>query len=284
VCNNVSEHFCKAHPALAITKDSLSDPDALAKKISGATDFVHLAAKIDYTATLEEMEKANTEPTKVAAKACKKSGARLVFISSTSVTRAASAKPIDEETPTTPINNYGKSKLLAEAAIKQAGVPHVIARLGPAIYGPGFTEGFSKIVQMARTGNLALIGSGENRITFIHASDAISAIEAIIANPLVREGTFYFTGKPITQKHALDTLAGALGVFAPTKHVSKELAIRALQLRNAALTLLGRKTSMTVENILTLSDNREFDCTKARETFGWEPKVRLSKESLKPYL
>ncbi|MFA6329266.1 MAG: NAD(P)-dependent oxidoreductase [Candidatus Micrarchaeia archaeon] len=282
-CNRVSESFCKAHPALFIVKDQLDNSDALAQKIAGATDFVHLAAKIDYSATLDEMIRANVAPTKVAAEACRKADARLIFISSTSVTRKDSATPINEEAAANPINNYGKSKSLAEDAVRQSTAAYVICRF-PIIYGEGFTEGFSKVLSMAKSGKLQIIGTGNNKISFINASDAISAIEAVIANPLVRSGTFYFSGKAHTQKETYEIVAHALGVVAPARHVSKEFAIRALQLRNAALTLLGKKPPMTVENILTLADSREYDCRKARETFGWEPKVRLSKESLGPYL
>ncbi len=282
-CNKVSEHFCKAHPALVIARDSLSDSGELARKIAGASDFVHLAAKIDYSASLDEMTKANTAPTKVAADACRKAGARLIFISSTSVTRKESATPINEDAAANPINNYGKSKALAEDAVRNSGAAYVICRFS-IIYGEGFTEGFSKVLSMAKSGTLQIIGSGENRISFINVSDAISAIESVIRNPLVQEGTFCFSAKAQTQKEVYGIVCHALGVPAPTKHTSKELAIRALQLRNAAFKLIGRKTSMTVENILTLADNREFDCRRAREAFGWEPKVKLSKESLKPYL
>lgn len=282
-CNKVSESFCKAHPALFIVKDQLDDAEALAQKIAGATDFVHLAARIDYSAPLGEMLAANVAPTKVAVEACRKAGARIVFVSSTSVTRKDSATPINEDAVANPINSYGKSKAVAEDIVRHSTAAYVIARF-PIIYGDGFTEGFSKVLSMAREGKLQIIGSGENKISFINAIDAISAIEAIIANPLVREGTFYFSGKAHTQKETYEIVAHALGVPAPAQHVSKEFAIRALQLRNAALALLGKKPSMAVENILTLADSREYDCSKARETFGWTPKIRLSKESLKPYL
>ena len=282
-CNKVSESFCKAHPALFIVKDQLDDTDGLAQKIAGATDFVHLAAKIDYSATLDQMIKANADTTKVAAEACRNAEVRMVFISSTSVTRKDSPTPINEDAVANPINNYGKSKALAEDAVRQSTAAYVIMRF-PILYGEGFTEGFSKVLSTAKSGKLQIIGTGNNRISFINAADAITAIEAVVANPLVRSGTFYFSGKAHTQKETYEIVAHALGVPAPKQHVSKEFAIRALQLRNATLGLLGKKPSMTVENILTLADSREYDCRKARETFGWEPKVRLSKESLKPYL
>lgn len=282
-CNRIGEKFCKANPALAIVKDGLDDAEALAQKIAGATDFVHLAAKIDYSATLDEMIKANTDTTKAAAQACRKAGARLVFVSSTSVTRKDSQTPINEDAVANPMNSYGRSKALAEDAVRQSTAAYVICRF-PIIYGEGFAEGFSKVLSMAKSGKLQVIGAGNNKISFINADDAISAIEAVVANPLVRSGTFCFSGKAHTQKETYEIVARALGVPAPSKHVSKEFAIRSLQLRNAALGLLGKKPSTTVENILTLADSREYDCRKARETFGWEPKVGLSKESLKPYL
>jgi len=282
-CNKVSERFCKSNPALSIIKDQLDDADGLAQKIAGANDFVHLAAKIDYAASLDEMVKANTATTKAAAEACKKTGTRIIFISSTSVTRKDSPTPINEDSRVNPINNYGKSKALAEDAVRQSTAHHVIMRF-PILYGEGFTEGFSKVLSMAKAGKLQIIGKGDNKISFINAEDAISAIEAVIANPLVQSGTYYFSGKPHTQKEVYEVVAHALGIPAPTKHTSKDFAIRALQIRNAALRLIGKKPSLTVENILTLADSREYDCRKAKETFGWEPKVKFGKESLKPYL
>jgi UDP-glucose 4-epimerase len=282
-CNRIGDSFCKANPALAIVKDQLSDADGLAGKIAGATDLVHLAAKIDYSAPLSEMTKANTGPTRVAAEAARKAGARLVFVSSTSVTRRESARPIDEAAPANPINNYGKSKLQAEEAVRASGAAYVIMRF-PIIYGEGFSEGFEKVLSMARRGELRIIGSGNNKVSFINVSDAVLAIAAVLACPQVHEGTFYFSGKAHTQKEIYGVVAHALGVPAPTRHVSKQLAVQGLRLRNAALGLVGRKPSLTPENLLTLADNREFDCRKAKETFGWEPKVRFSKESLGPYL
>ncbi|MFA5247260.1 MAG: NAD(P)-dependent oxidoreductase, partial [Candidatus Micrarchaeia archaeon] len=128
VCNNVNEKYCKVHPDLEIVKDDLANSDTLAKKIAFASDFVHLAAKIDYSASLEEMKKANTMSTNVAADACKKIDARMIFISSTSVTRKESKEPINEDAAVNPINNYGKSKALAEAAVRESGTAHVIVR------------------------------------------------------------------------------------------------------------------------------------------------------------
>jgi nucleoside-diphosphate-sugar epimerase len=282
-CNIVHERFCKEHADLTFANDSLDNADGLAEKIAGASDFIHLAARIDYKAPLYEMVAANTEPAKVAAQACRKAGARIILISSTSVTRKESPTPINEDAPTNPMNDYGKSKALAEDAVRSSGAAYVIARF-PIIYGSGFTEGFSKVLSMAKSGKLQIIGSGDNKISFINAADAISAIKSIIHRPEVHEGTFYFSGKARTQKQVYGVVAGALGVAAPTKHVSKEFAIGALQLRNAALSLIGKTPTMTVENILTLADNREFDCTRAKEAFGWEPKVELSKASLEPYL
>lgn len=266
-----------------IAINDLSSYDELVPLFFGASDVVHLAASIDYHAPLSRMIARNVVPTRQVALACKIVQSRVILVSSTSVSRAESKRPITEADAPHPINAYGKSKVMAEDAVRESGPAHVIVRF-PIIYGEGFTEGFSHVAKLARSGKLSIIGPGDNKISFINASDAVSALLSVISKQSVREGTFYFVGENLSQKRALEIACLAAGIAPPTRHTAKWFAVGALSLRNAALKLLGKRSSLSVENILTLCENREFDCSKAKATFGWAPKVKLGKESLKPYI
>ena len=268
---------------LFIVTDDLSNAVRLAQTIHGCSDLFHLAATIDYKLPLSKMMQLNTSPTRIAAFACRATGCRMIFMSSTSVVRKESSQPIDETTPSSPMNAYGKSKLLAELAVMKSGARYVIARF-PIIYGEGFSEGFDKVIGMARKGKLMMIGNGENRISFIHIGDVVSAFESVYVRQGVDSGVFYFSGHALTQRKTYAILCSALGVPMPSSRLPKSFVIGALRARNTLYGLIGKKVSLSVENVRTLSDNREFDCGKARRTFGWEPKVEFGKESLAPYL
>jgi nucleoside-diphosphate-sugar epimerase len=263
--------------------DDLSDPRRLGRFFLGASDVIHLAATIDYGASLRSMINANAVPARNVAEACAATGSRMILMSSTSVARKSSALPITEDDAPSPANAYGKSKLLSEEAVRASGCAHVIARF-PIIYGEGFSEGFSQVVKMAREGTLRIIGGGGNKISFINIADAVSAYDSVLAHREVDEGVFYFVGESLPQAECYGRICAALGVAPPKKRVSRWVAMALARARGVLHRLRGKKPALSAENIGTLADNREFSCQKARETFGWGPRVRLGKESLGPYL
>lgn len=97
---------------------------------------------VDYCETHEdEARRVNVEATRNVAEACRKFGAKMIFLS-TDYVFDGEKDCYDEDDETNPINVYGKTKLEAENVVISAGIPYVIAR--PAvIYGwnPGEVAG-----------------------------------------------------------------------------------------------------------------------------------------------
>lgn len=86
----------------------------------------------------------NVEGTRNVAQACKRQKAFLVQISSNAVFDGLNP-PYSEESPTGPANLYGRIKLEAEAAVREAGGPHLIVR--PILmYGWPWPDGRGNIV------------------------------------------------------------------------------------------------------------------------------------------
>ena len=69
----------------------------------------------------------NVEGTKHLLRACEKTGAALIFISSNAVFDG-SAPPYREEAPLRAVNRYGQIKIEAETAVGSSNVPHLIVR------------------------------------------------------------------------------------------------------------------------------------------------------------
>ena len=83
---------------------------------------------VDYCETnKEEAKKVNVIGTKNVAEACKKNGAKMVFISTDYVFDGEKGN-YTEDDPTNPINYYGTSKLEAETIVKNVCEDHIIAR------------------------------------------------------------------------------------------------------------------------------------------------------------
>ncbi len=255
------------------------DPDDLAQIEAACKEcdcVVHLAALLDYSAPRKRIFAVNVNGTRRVLEAAKRAGVkRFVFASSTSVYRAPRYLPIDEKHPVAPANAYGQSKAEAERLVRASGLPYVILRFA-LVYGPGFEEGFRYVADKIKEGKMVLIGSGENRIAFVHASDAAQAVAlAIERREAVNRDFIIASDESVTQEQALAAIADALGVKPPEKRVFKTLAYA-----GAHYSMLKRKVGLsksilTPENVGTLCEDRWYDVTKARTVLGFEARVRF---------
>ena len=116
----------------------------LERYFEGVDLVIHLAAITDAPSTFErreEVERVNYEGTRKVAEACRSSGSRLVFISTTSV-YGSQSEVVDENCPADELkaqSPYAESKLSAERMIQSLGgkdgLQFVICRFG-TIFGP----------------------------------------------------------------------------------------------------------------------------------------------------
>lgn len=254
------------------------DEKKLNELCQGIDFVIHLAALIDYTAKERDLIKVNWLATASLANAARKMGVKgFVLASSTSVTRKPCYLPIDEKHPFTPRNAYGRSKMFAEFSVKKSGLDYIILRM-TIIYGKGFEEGFSQVVKGIKKGKMKLIGSGENRIAFVHINDVVNAfllsLKALEKGKVKKE-TFIITGKPFTQKECFEEIARQLRVEPPKQHVNKSLAYLMAFFEEKKASLLGKKPKIMREHVHTLGEDRWFNTEKAEKELGWKPKVEF---------
>lgn len=246
----------------------------------GCSVAVHLAALMDYSAPEKQMLLANYVATERLLHACKKARvSKFVFASTTSVYRKAKYLPVDEKHPFTPRNAYGRSKLLAEYAVKKSGLDYVILR-PTIIYGPGFEQGFRQVAEMVENGKYRIIGDGNNRVSMLYVQDAVEAfvlaVKALIVGK-VKKQDFIIAGEPLTQKEYVMEVARQSRVPAPEKHVAKWLAYFAAWLEGAKAFFARRKPKIYEENVATLCENRYYSTSKARKMLGWKQKTSFKK-------
>ncbi|WFE20204.1 dTDP-4-dehydrorhamnose reductase [Solwaraspora sp. WMMD937] len=106
--------------ALTRTDLDITDPTAVAAAVDGHQVVINAAAWTDVDGA-EAAEEAATavNGTAVAhlARACADSGARLVHVSTDYVFAGDGTSPYPEDAPTSPVNGYGRSKLVGEQAV-----------------------------------------------------------------------------------------------------------------------------------------------------------------------
>jgi dTDP-4-dehydrorhamnose reductase len=151
------ELVSRGHEAAGFHRYELdvTSADAVSAAIEGLRPdaVVQCAAytKVDDAESHEALAFAvNADATANVARACRSVGARLVYPSTDYVFNGSAAAPYTPDTPVSPINVYGRSKLAGEVAARGAGDALVVRTSW--LYGPGGRNFVDTIVARARAG------------------------------------------------------------------------------------------------------------------------------------
>jgi nucleoside-diphosphate-sugar epimerase len=180
---------------------SLFDVESLHQAVSGMDALIHVAG---LTAAKNEAEfrRGNLDATQNlidAVRAYNPGIKRFVHISSLTVCGPASSV----EFPTTedqqelrPLTAYGRTKRMAEDAVRDAtDIPWTIVR-PPAVYGPRDSAILS-FFQAVNKGLATLIGFGESRVSLVHARDLARGIVLAMEQPVAIKQTYFITSDDV---------------------------------------------------------------------------------------
>lgn len=240
-------------------------PADLRRILADASCVIHLAGSVD-TLDTHGLHEANVELTRRIVEALPPH-CRIVFSSSVSVYGKRLAQiPANEKTRPNPDSAYAKSKYDAEFQVA-ARSRHVILRIS-TIYGPQFAD-YGKVLSMIEKGKMRILGSGKNRIPFVHVDDVASAIANAVKEG---NGTYVLAGDPLSQKEIYYIAARELGVHPPKGSVPLALALALAAYSEFTWRRGGKKPALTTEHISVLGYDRAFDCTRARKELGFAPR------------
>jgi nucleoside-diphosphate-sugar epimerase len=160
--------------------------------LDGVAQVVHLAG-IAHTGGVaaERYERINCAATAELAAAAARRGVRhFVFISSIRAQSGPSADhALTERDEAQPTDAYGRSKLAAEAAVRESGVPFTILR--PALfYGPGVKGNFALLLRAARWRAPLPVKDFVNRRSLIGIDNFISALDFVLSSPATLGETY----------------------------------------------------------------------------------------------
>jgi UDP-glucose 4-epimerase len=233
--------------------------------LQGVDIIVHLAglvhSKIPESA-YSEFDQVNWMATQRLANAAKEVGIeRFVYISSVRAQVGASAvQIIREQDVAVPTNQYGRSKLVAEQAIRAADVPFTIFR-PVVIYGPNPKGNMRTLVRLARSSLPLPVASFTSRRSLLGVENLISAIIFALNNPATIGETYLVAdSKAMTIGEILTMLRKIQGRSSSTISIP-QVIVRLL------LMLCGRTDLWS-----RVSGNFVVDTSKL-ESVGWRPAI-----------
>lgn len=263
----------------------ITDVDSVARAIDGAAAVIHLAARVGVVGSWAEFEETNIAGTAAVLSAARNAGvSKVVYVSSPSVAHGgdplvgAGADPADPERAG---GHYSRSKAIAEQlALGESDERLNVVAIRPhLVWGPGDTQLVGRIVDRARSGRLALVGSGAALIdtTYIdNAADALVAAldraESLSGRPLVVSN-----GEPRPIGEVVARIVAAAGLDGPRTRVPVGVARLGGRLVERVWEASGREDDPPMTEFLAeqLSTAHWFDQRETREALDWQPAVSL---------
>lgn len=270
---------------------NVADQSAVGAAMAGVDAVVHLAALVSAAGPWSAFDETNVAGTRNVVDAARDAGvSRFVFVSSPSVAHSgrslvgASASPAD---PDRVRGHYAKSKAHAELVALAANSSEmaVVAVRPHLVWGPGDTQLVGRIVDRARAGRLAIVGSGAALIDTTYIDNAADGLVAALdRSPYLGGRAFVLTnGEPRPIREILNRIVMAAGLEPPRIRVPYQVAY-AGGLAVERIWERGKRqddppmTSFLAEQLGTA---HWFDQRGTRRSLRWEPKVTLDEGFLR---
>lgn len=265
---------------------SVSDAATIDRACDGQDAVVHLAAKVGVTGAWPEYERTNVTGTALLIEGAGRAGVgAFVHVSSPAVAHAgaalvgAGAEPAD---PSSTRGHYATSKAIAERhalAASSAEMP-IVAIRPHLVWGPGDTQLVGRIIERARQGRLALVGSGTALIDTTYVDNAADALVAALdrCDELGGRAFVVSNGEPRTVHELVARMIAAAGLEWSPRHVPVSVAKGGGSLVERFWDRTGRTEDPPMTSFLAeqLSTAHWFDQRDTRAALHWTPAVSLA--------
>ena len=272
---------------VAETIGDITDRSAVEAAVEGMDAVIHLAAKVGVVGSWDQFEATNVEGTALLVGAARAARARrFIQISSPSVSHLGrSLVGVSESLPADPEaarGHYARSKALGEITALAADRPDFsVVAIRPHLgWGPGDTQLVGRIVERAKQGRLATIGSGAALIDTTYIDNAADAIVAALDRapdiggiPLVISN-----GEPRPVRELVARILDAAGLAAPRLRVPFRIARSGGLIAERIWERRGRQDDPPMTSFLAdqLATAHWFNQTDSRRLLDWTPRVSLA--------
>jgi nucleoside-diphosphate-sugar epimerase len=256
----------------------------------GVRAIIHAAALVASHDSFDEFTRVNVGGTRLALEAARRTGARLIHVSTVAVygrvaVYEAGEQGLTEDYAFQPLPGkdfYARSKRAAEQLVQQEaarGGVSVIAIRPNVIYGERDFLFTRRLIANLRRGFLPQIGPGTNHLSCVYAGNVASAILAALdapAQPGFRAYNVTRDAPPLlTQREFFGTFAEALGV----RPLRVPVPIALIRIGVAAWSLLmrlampGRYTALGNSAMSFILGENPYSVDRIRTELGWTPPV-----------
>jgi len=179
------------------------------------------------------------------------------------------------------INFYVATKRIAEQLVQdeiRRGLPAIVTR-PRAIFGPGDTTIFPRLLTAMKTGRLPIIGDGENVADLSYIDNVVDALLLCGTADAAYNGRTYniTNGEPIKLWALINGLCDSLGYPKPSRHVSVATLLLIATVIESFFKLArpNAEPPITRYTVGVLGQNRTLDISAIQHDLGYEPRISI---------
>ena len=262
----------------------LTDKTALADACKDQEIVFHCAAFPSPWGNFEKFYQANIFGTRNVIHGCEEHKVkRLVYVSTPSLYFDYTSRTDVKETDTLPepISNYSATKILAEQELDEAHARGLatIAIRPRAIFGPGDTVIFPRLIPRLQSGRLPILGDGENIVDLTYIDNVVDALLLCAESPANTLGKKYniSNGEPIQIWKLIERICDELQLPHPARRISRQTALVAASVLEAVYTMLPThpEPPLTRVSVSMMANSTTLDISAAKNELGYRPKISV---------
>jgi GlcNAc-P-P-Und epimerase len=259
----------------------LNNANQLEVALHGCTHLILLAAEWrDDVRPISRYYTVNVDGTANVIKAANAHNIKhCIFTSSVSIYGPTTFE-VQEDHPPNPINDYGKSKLLAEQTLlawakTTSDLALTIVR-PTVIFGPGNRGNVWNLLNQMSNGPFMMIGNGTNKKSIAYVQNVSAFLLHRLSAP-TGVGIFNYSDKPdFSMNELVELVSERLGRKSERRlgPLPQAVAMPFAKLFDAASYVLQRPFGITSERVMKFCANTQYSAATARKT-GFEPPVAV---------
>lgn len=243
---------------------------------------IHCAALASPWGSRRAYERHNVEATRQVVRFCEQVGKpRLVYVSSSSVFyREAHQLDLTETSPIGPafVNDYAATKYEGELAARAYTGPSVVVR-PRAVFGPGDTVLFPRVLRAARKGRLPILVTDgpPARGDLIYIDVLCDYLLHAATQPLRHDAYNLTNAEPVVMQDLLLDVLSRLGIQAPTRKLRITTALRAASVTERIYRWLHLpwEPPITRFGVGVFAYSKTFDASRTLAEFG-RPRISIA--------
>lgn len=232
-------------PNIEIAYGDMEDEDSLRKAFDGANTVIHLV-NVRYSLTVARL----AEETGVE---------RIILIHTTGMYSK--------------FRKYAQEYLDIEKDIFRFCKVNFVILRPSMIYGSIYDHNMHKLITYIKNKSIfPVFGDGENLMQPVHAKDLAEAIVRVSNNTRISNKAYDISGGTVLKyKEILECIAAKVNPDIKFIYIPYSLSLMLGYMYSGALSMLGRKGRISIEQIKRLNENKNYSHAEATADFGYQP-------------